>query len=59
MGYYIMTGVVSLYQRVNVSLTYQLPSNPSADNWTIRTEATQQVDDYQFVIEHYYIPFFR
>ena len=55
MGYYIMTGVVSLYQRVNVSLTYQLPSNPSADNWTIRTEATQQVHDHQFMVEHYYI----
>ena len=55
MGYYIMTGVVSLYQRVNVSLTYQLPSYPSADNWTIRTEATQQVHDHQFMVEHYYI----
>jgi hypothetical protein len=42
-----------------VSLTYQLPSNPSVGNWTIRTEAMQQVHDYRFLVEHYYIPFFE
>ena len=42
-----------------MSLTYQLPSNPSVGNWTIRAEAMQQVHDYQFLVEHYYIPFFE
>ena len=42
-----------------LTLTYKLPSYPSTGNWTIRVEAMQQVQEQQFIVEHYYITFFE
>ena len=42
-----------------MSLTYDLPSYPGTGDWTIRVEAMQQVQDYQFIVERFYITFFE
>lgn len=42
-----------------VPLTYNLPSFPTAGNWTIRVEAMLQKYEWQFLVERYYIPFFE